>query len=461
MIAGKLFENYLDLPYIAFTKRNSSDLTKTLITETYYFSLMLNQFLFFLSEIILLLLLYGLMIMVNWQITVIVSVFIAVIILSLTKVMSKKMKQQGADREELLSKSYKIVNESLNNFKIIKLSTDKYGVVKRFNDVSNRLARVYTHHGTLFAVPRNVLETIGFSALMLIILYLTYKHNSIKTLIPIVSTFVLALYRMMPATNKIVGHYNNMLYAQKSLDIIHGDLQTPFESEGSEKAVFHNEIQFNNVYFSYEDEDKYVLNNISLTICKGSKIGIIGESGCGKSTLIDLVIGIVGPTKGEILVDNILLTDKNIKSWRQKTGYIPQDIYLFDGTVAENVSFGHAYDEQKVIDCLKRANIYDFLSRGDGLKTKVGEDGILLSGGQKQRIGIARALYGDPEILIFDEATSALDIGTEAKIVEEIFSIGKDKTLIIVAHRPSMIKNCDKVYKLENGNLTPFAGEML
>lgn len=460
IVSCKLFENYLDLPYAIFSRKNSSDLTKTLITETHYFSLLLNQVLFFLSEAMLLLLLYGLMVMVNWRIIAVVSGFIAAIIFFLTKIISGKMKQQGASREILQGRLYKVISEALNNFKIIKLSPDKHGVLKRFRDASAGLAQEQTSHNTLFTVPRTVLETVGFSALMLIIMYLTYKHNSINTLIPIISAFVLAFYRMMPAANKVIGHYNNILYAHKSLDIIHEDIRQPVSLEGNEALAFNETLQFNNISYGYKD-NTYILRNISLTIRKGSKTGIIGESGSGKSTFIDIVIGIVRPFRGEILVDGTALNDMNIKSWRKKIGYIPQDIYLFDGTVAENVSFGHPYDEQRVIMCLKKANIYGFLDAGDGLNTKVGEDGIMLSGGQKQRIGIARALYGDPEILIFDEGTSALDIETEAKIVEEIFSIGKDKTLIIVAHRPGMIKNCDEVYKLENGKLILFAGEML
>lgn len=460
VISSKLFKNYLDLPYVVFSKKNSSDLTKALITETHYFSLLLNQLLFFFSETMLLLLLYSLLIMVNWRITVVVSVFISVIVFFLAKTMSRKMKQQGANREFFQGKLYKVIDEALNNFKIIKLSPDKHGVLKKFDIASCGLAWEQTVHSTWFIVPRNVLEVSGFSILMCVILYLTHRHNSISSLIPVLSTFVLALYRMMPAANKVVGHYHNLLYAHKSLDIIYKELRHPVVSEGNNNIAFNKNVQFDNVSFSYENTMN-VLRGVSLNIDKGSKIGIIGESGAGKSTFIDLVIGLIKPSEGVIRIDGIALTDENIKSWRQKIGYIPQNIYLFDGTVAENVSVGHAYDEQKLIKCLKNANIYEFLANGNGLETPVGENGVLLSGGQKQRIGIARALYGEPEVLIFDEGTSALDTKTEAGIVEEIFSIGMDKTLIIVAHRLSMIKNCREVYKLERGNLVPFLGEML
>jgi len=460
-IASKLFEKYLNLPYLLFVKKNSSELTKALISETYYFSFLLNQLLFLFSEIILLLLLYTLLMFVRWQITLIISLFIISLILTLTRIMSKKMKQQGVKRELFQGRLYKIISEALRNFKIIKLSPIKDGIIKRFSSASYSLAQEFTNHRTLFCIPRNVMETVGFTVLLLLILYLTFDKQSFIAFIPVISTFVLALFRMMPAANKIVDHYNNILYSCNSLNILRKELQLPIDFEGNVSLSFKQFIQLNNICFSYENNNQFILKNIFLTIQKGSKIGIIGESGSGKSTLIDLIAAMIKPTSGEILIDDIKLNDFNLKSWRQKIGYIPQDIYLFDGTVGENVSFGYPYNEEKIIDCLKKANIYDFLCQGKGLETLVGEDGILLSGGQKQRIGIARALYGDPEILIFDEATSALDLETENKIVEEIFSIGRDKTLIIVAHRPSMIKNCDVVYKLENGNLISLAEQLL
>ena len=192
---------------------------------------------------------------------------------------------------------------------------------------------------------------------------------------------------------------------------------------------------------------------ISLKIYKGDKVAFIGESGSGKSTLVDLIIGVYKPQNGQISIDGVALSSENIKSWRKKVGYIPQTIYLFDGTVGENVAFGHEYDEAKIIEALKKANIYDFLLLKEGINTKVGDGGIQLSGGQKQRIGIARALYSDPEVLVLDEATSALDNETEAKIMDEIYEVSAHKTLIVIAHRLSTIERCNKKFKIINGKL--------
>jgi len=193
---------------------------------------------------------------------------------------------------------------------------------------------------------------------------------------------------------------------------------------------------------------------LSLKIKKGSSIAFIGESGSGKSTLVDIIMGLSNPNNGSIFSDGVQIKETNLKSWRRKIGYIPQSVYLFDGSIGENITFGAIYDRDKVNLILQKVSLNSFLKSKDGQDTHVGENGAKLSGGQKQRVAIARALYSNPEILVLDEATSALDIATEKKIMDEIYNISSDKTLIIIAHRISTIDKCDYVYKLENGNIT-------
>ncbi|WP_445080201.1 ATP-binding cassette domain-containing protein, partial [Campylobacter jejuni] len=208
-----------------------------------------------------------------------------------------------------------------------------------------------------------------------------------------------------------------------------------------------------NLSFGYEGK-KYLFKNLNLNIKKGEKIAFIGESGCGKSTLVDLIIGLLKPKEGQILIDEQELNANNTKNYRQKIGYIPQNIYLFNDSIAKNITFGDAVDEEKLNRVIKQANLEHFIKNlSQGVQTKVGDGGSNLSGGQKQRIAIARALYLEPEILVLDEATSALDTQSEAKIVDEIYKISKDKTMIIIAHRLSTITQCDKVYRLEHGKL--------
>lgn len=201
----------------------------------------------------------------------------------------------------------------------------------------------------------------------------------------------------------------------------------------------------------------HALDGVDLKIEDGEFVAIIGPSGSGKSTLLDLLIGIHAPEQGRVRVDDVELTPDNVRAWRRAIGYIPQNIYLFDGSVAENVAFGKTYDEQRIVQALTQARIYDFLQHHEGIHTQVGEGGVKLSGGQKQRIGIARALYGDPEILVLDEATSALDPATEAKIMSEMHDLVRDRTLIVVAHRTLSSQFFDHIYRVEAGQLGTLA----
>jgi ATP-binding cassette subfamily B protein/ATP-binding cassette subfamily C protein len=265
--------------------------------------------------------------------------------------------------------------------------------------------------------------------------------------------YALALYRILPSLNRILQHINFIVYHEKNIESVHDALQETIETEGSQTVDFNRFINLEDVHFKYLTGGD-VLNGISIKINKGEKIAFTGESGSGKSTLIDIIIGIHKPNTGKLFIDNTLITDDNIRSWRKKIGYIPQSIYLFDGTVAENVSFGSVHDEEKIIKALKKANIWEFLEQKDGLNTLVGDGGIQLSGGQQQRIGIARALYDDPEVLVLDEATSALDNETEQKIMDEIYNVSADKTLIVIAHRLTTVERCERRICIEDGKIT-------
>jgi len=301
--------------------------------------------------------------------------------------------------------------------------------------------------------PRLFLEAIGFGLIAFIVTYLVWKYeDNISSALSVITMFVLALYRLMPSVNRIMNSYNNIMFNYRALDIVHNDLVYDVEELREEKIDFLSTIAVTNLSFEYE-EDKQVLKDINIDIQKGEKIAFVGESGSGKSTLVDLVIGLYKPKNGNIKVDEKVLDDSNIKSWRKKVGYIPQSVYLFDGTVADNIVFGREYDEGKIVESLKQANMYHFLQSKNGIYTKVGEGGVMLSGGQKQRIAIARAIYGEPELLVLDEATSALDNDTESKIMDEIYKVSSNKTLIIIAHRLSTVDRCNKIYKLENGNI--------
>ncbi|MCI5209939.1 MAG: ABC transporter ATP-binding protein [Candidatus Electrothrix sp. ATG2] len=297
------------------------------------------------------------------------------------------------------------------------------------------------------------MELAGFGLLIFALtLYIGLQETDIKSLLPVFSLFAVALYRLLPSVNRVVTSWNLILAGVGSLRVVHQELHQSQEVLGDQSISFSKEIILEDVSFSY-DAASPVLQKINLRIRKGERLAIIGESGHGKSTLLDLIIGLLQTTEGRITVDGIEVTTENLRSWRKKIGYIPQAVYLFDGTVGENVVFGRAYNEERLLKVLRQANIWEFLKTKKGLETMVGDAGVMLSGGQRQRIAIARALYGEPEVLVLDEATSGLDYFTEKNVVEELKNISKPSTLINVTHRVESIINGSTICEIRNGKV--------
>lgn len=453
-IAYKVFSKFLNINYEKFTQKNQSEILKSITGEVYNLSTMISSFLLLMSEIFVVLLLYALMLLINYKITLFLSIFMVLNAFILVKILSPIIKKAGARREEAMKNFFEILNTNLNNFKFIKLKTKEDGVLSLFKAQSEAFSKANITNESVAAVPRIYLEGIGFCVLVFIVVFLVLKNESdISGILSTISIFVLALYRLMPSANRIITSYHDLLYYHSSLDIIYQNLRQEEENLGEEKLSFNQELKIYNLSFSYEGK-KYLFKNLNLNIKKGEKIAFIGESGCGKSTLVDLIIGLLKPKEGQILIDEQELNANNTKNYRQKIGYIPQNIYLFNDSIAKNITFGDAVDEEKLNRVIKQANLEHFIKNlPQGVQTKVGDGGSNLSGGQKQRIAIARALYLEPEMLVLDEATSALDTQSEAKIMDEIYKISKDKTMIIIAHRLSTITQCDKVYRLEHGKL--------
>lgn len=455
LLSGKLFENYLKLPYDNFTSKNSGELTKNIIQETQNLSYAISSSLQLISEVCVFIFIYLLMLYVNYQITLGISLLMSIFVLALLKTVSKRIKYEGKQREKFQKESFETTTSSFGNFKLLKLVENNFSIIDLFNTINKNLANSNIKKDILSNIPKLFIETFVFSILLISIITLLYTENkNIANYMPMISLFVLALYRLMPSINRIMSNYNNIIYHHKSFDIVYDSIHEDIEILKKTPIKFKEKIILNNVSFSYESNNKEILNKINLTIHKSDKIAFIGESGSGKSTLVDIIIGLHKQSSGIVFIDNTELTHDTLHNWRSKVGYIPQHIYLFDGNVAENIALGLKIDEEKIKNVLEKAKILSFLENElDGIYTKVGEGGVKLSGGQKQRIAIARALYKDPEILVLDEATSALDENTEKEIMKEIYDIVDDKTLIIIAHRLSTIQNCNKVYKVSNKNV--------
>lgn len=450
----KLMKNYLKYPYQNFIKKNSNDLMKNITTEANLLVILIQNFLMMLSEICVVFFIYLVMLYVDSKITLFVTVFMGINILLIKYLILNKTKKWGTERSKAIEEYYQIIGSTFGNYKFIKLQSNNEKIMNNFQNSCNKYIKVDKKYMSSQPVPRLILEFLGFSIVVVLIVFsvMMYDENGLAKIMPVISIFFIGLYRILPSVNRIINNYQTILFYRKSLDTVVDELESEIENIENNPIEFNKKIELKNICFEFE-KGKEVLKNINLNIFKGEKVAFVGESGSGKTTLVDLITGLYKPKNGSMYLDNIKLEDKNIGYWKQSIGYIPQEVYLFDGTIEDNVVFNREYSEDKLIESLKKAKIWEFLKRKEGIKTIVGDRGIMLSGGQKQRIAIARALYDNPEVLVLDEATSALDNETEEEIMKEIYDVSKDRTLIIVAHRLTTLKDCDRIFVISNGEV--------
>ncbi|MGL5351144.1 MAG: ABC transporter ATP-binding protein [Cetobacterium sp.] len=452
--SNRLFKTYLDFEYINYVNKNRSEFTRVITQECVMLVGIFQNIANLVSEGCIMLLLYITMLYVNWRLTFSMSLFLGLNIIIIKYAVIKTSKKLGKIREGRNRTFYKVVTSVFSNYKFVKLQGDHYSIQKNYDDALEKNDEIAIKQAILTPLPKSMLEFSGFFMIVSIVLFsiMKYGEEGMSEVLPIVSLFFLSLYRMLPSIIRIVGIFQGFAFTAPVPGRIKEELSYEVENLGDEKLDFNSQIKVKNLKFQYK-EGTLILNDVSLKINKGESVAFIGESGSGKTTLVDILMGLYKSLSGDIVVDGVKLTNDNLKAWRERIGYIPQEIYLFDGTVAENVAFGADYNEERVIEVLKKAKIWNFLNEKEGVNTKVGDAGVMLSGGQKQRIGIARALYKDPEILVLDEATSALDDNTEREIMDEMYNLSSGKTLIMIAHRLSSLKRCNRIYELEKGVL--------
>jgi len=310
--------------------------------------------------------------------------------------------------------------------------------------------------------PRYAMESLGMVLIAIFVLALTNRPGGITSALPLLGMLALGAQRLLPLMQQIYGNWSVVAGSHAALNDVVNLLNQPFPSshykEESKPINIENSFSLENIRFRYNDDTPWVLDDISLEIQKGSRIGLIGATGSGKSTTLDLIMGLLEPSEGSLIVDNTVIDDSLIRSWRQTVAHVPQSIFLADSSIAENIAFGvlpEQIDMDRVKKAASKAMISDFIeSRKYNYNEIVGERGVRLSGGQRQRIGIARALYKKANIIIFDEATSALDNETEEIVMEAIRNLGNDLTLIIVAHRLTTLKDCTKIIELQDGKIS-------
>lgn len=457
-ISTHLLEAYLDRPYPFFVERKSAELTRSIHSDTIQMSSVIMSLCTIISQGVTAVCITVYLIMVNPVITFVVIICLGICAVGIIKILSKTTAKMGRKNQEYQSGILKCLQQSFEGIKEIKVTNTEKHFSKSFDEIFRNFAENDSNFRVVNMLPKYLIETVVIVGIMGYLAWSVCFEPNYAQLVPQLAAFVFAAYKLLPSVNTIYTHVNSIHYYKASVDLVYRDIQeisrfVDVEEEKEKEIQSMEQIVIQNVEFSYEGTQKKVLEDVSFSVAKGQAIALIGPSGGGKSTLADLILGLQKPNKGAIKVDGIDIQEA-ICRWHEKIGYIPQVIYLADTTIRENIAFGIAkneIDDEKVWHALKEAQLYDFVRGLDkGLDTEVGERGVCLSGGQRQRIGIARALYREPDILVFDEATSALDVETEREVMGAINGLHGSKTMIIIAHRLSTIEQCDVVYRVED-----------
>jgi ATP-binding cassette subfamily B protein len=359
---------------------------------------------------------------------------------------------------------YKSLQEGLGGIRDVLLNGTQSHFLSIFQDSDVKYRKSVASNSYIGQSPRFIMEALGMTGMAIFAYALILKGTDIVEIIPIMGALGLGAQRMLPVLQQFYSSWVSLRSGKQILldvnQLILQPLPEYYGMESAEPISFQKEICLNNINFKYNKDERFLFQNLNLSIPKGSRVGFIGKTGSGKSTLVDIIMGLLTPESGNILIDSVKLESVNIRNWQSLIAHVPQSIYLSDATIAENIAFGvpkDSIDNNKVYQSAKKAQIYDHIAGlKEGFNTMVGERGVRLSGGQQQRIGIARALYKNASVLIFDEATSALDNNTELEVMSAIEKIGKDITILFVAHRLTTIKHCDLIIELSNGNIVRF-----
>jgi ABC-type multidrug transport system fused ATPase/permease subunit len=355
----------------------------------------------------------------------------------------------------------KALQESLGSIRDVILDGTQSVFCDIYRKIDAPLRKAQGNNLFISASPRYAMEALGMVLIAVLAYQLSRQSGGVSAALPLLGALALGAQRMLPALQQIYGSWTNVLGNQAALAAIVNLLEQPMPEHSVQSGLplleFRKTIKFQSVSFSYANDEHLILNDLNLTIFKGSRVGIIGSTGSGKSTLIDLLMGLLKPTHGDISVDDLPMTDLNRQSWQRMIAHVPQSIYLTDTTVAENIAFGVPFTEidmARVQLAAQQAQIDSFIeSRPNGYRSLLGERGVYLSGGQRQRIGIARALYKQTSILVFDEATSALDGKTEQEVMQAIEGLSENLTILIIAHRLTTLKNCTQIVELSDGRI--------
>ena len=466
-LATKLLVTYMNEPYTFHLNKNVAELQRVLQSDADQFMLLINAALQLIAELCVCAVLGLFLFHTSHSMTVIVAGILVLCIGGYMMVVRKVSYRIGMENQNYRGKLFQWVNQSLGGIKEVKVLEREEYFTNAYKVNYKKLIKGARINELLVAIPKYSIESlcvIGILIAIVVKLFWGYQGGDTSAYITQLAAFAVAAFRLLPSVGKINAYINNITYCKPSLELIYHDLKEVEDAKGDIKnnseydpsLKFEDKVSIMDITYRYPNTDVDVIDKASFDIPKGKTVAFIGPSGAGKTTMADIILGLLEPQGGTIKVDSWDIYE-NMKSWHHMLGYIPQTIYLSDDTIRNNIAFGideAMIDDKAVKEALRKAQLLEFVEGlPEGLDTNVGDRGVKLSGGQRQRIGIARALYHDPEVLVLDEATSALDNETETAVMEAIDSLKGIKTMIIIAHRLTTIRNADMIYEVSKGNI--------
>ena len=469
-IALELFKVYLNQGYLFHLKTNSSTLIRNLTTEVVsYCGFFLMPVINLITETLVILAILGLILWIEPKGTILLGLILGLLIFLFIKITNRVVGEWGRKRLEAEEQKIKHLQQGFGGIKEILLSGKIDHFLSRYH-TPNQISGLMNKKEYIFQyVPKFGVEIIAILGLVGMCLFMMHQGKSHEEVTHMLGLMATAGFRMIPSFSRILNNLQSIRYGWASVDTLTREFETSSKQKLKKESQSQldtltnlnsktfKKIELSNLSFSYSSEESLVLNDINLIINRGDVIGLKGESGSGKSTLINVLLGLLDPSTGEIVIDGQKLVPSIIPSWQKFLGYVPQDIYLLDDTIRRNIAFGlddSQIDDKRVLEVLKIASLDSLASESEkGLELLLGERGARLSGGQRQRVGIARALYNNPEIIILDEATSALDENTEKEILSTLEPMIGEKTFFIIAHRETSLKMCSNVFHLRDGTL--------
>ncbi|MEQ6890026.1 ABC transporter ATP-binding protein [Halomonas sp. CS7] len=463
-LSTRLYQHYMRQSWLFHASGSSTQLINRISMECNRVTQMLNHLLKINAQAVMAVFMIVVIIAFNPLVALVGAALFITAYVTLYLTVRMRLSRNSKTISQMQQQRFKLMNEGFGGIKDVLLLGRQADMNRRFAATSRRFGKARGVNAALGQVPRYAMQLLAFGSIILLVLYLlaTYQGN-LGTILPVLSIYALAGFKLLPAFQGIYGGISQIKANMSALDNIKPDLLASHESAKSpdsltvEKLVPRRAISLKDVVFHYPNQLVPALDGVSLTIPRNQVIGLVGASGSGKSTAIDILLGLMEPTRGVLCIDGEPLRADQRRSWQNSLGFVPQAIFLADASIRENIAFGlssEAIQEERVWRAARMAHLEQLLVQlPDGLGTRVGERGIQLSGGQRQRIGIARALYDDAEVLVLDEATSALDGITEKLVMNAIHDFSGNKTIIMIAHRLATVRQCDRIYLLDAGRV--------